>query len=239
MDTPVRSVLGEVQAVRVGRVRTHMWGGREVVSAAVKEPVTGPVRLGSLGLSGDEQADRRVHGGRDKAVLVYAAAHYRRWVADGLDIPAGGFFENLTIAGPDGDMRGPDETTVVLGETWRVGSALVQVSQPRSPCYKLARRWGVRDLVLTVQRTGRTGWYLRVLEEGEVSTGDSIALVDRPAEAPTLAEVTRVMTVDKDDLDAAARLADVPGLPERWRATLRDRLAGVVADESARIYGPA
>lgn len=234
-----RPVLARVLAVRVGRVRTHLWDGREVVSGAVKDAVDGPVRLGTLGLAGDEQADTRVHGGPDKAVLLYAAAHYPRWAADeGLDLPVGGFFENLTLTGPDEHTPGPDETTVVLGETWRIGTALVQVTQPRSPCYKLAKRWGIPDLVLRVQRTGRTGWYVRVLAEGEVAAGDVVECVDRPAGAPTLAEVGRVMNVDTRDLAAAARLVDAPGLPERWRDKLRARLAGEQQDDSARLEGP-
>ena len=135
-------VVAVVSAVRTGRVATHTWEGRRVDSGAVKSPREEGVMLRRLGLDGDEQADTRVHGGPGKAVLLYAAHHYPRWRAEeGLDLPEGAFFENLTLADPPGGV-GPDETGAVLGEVWRVGRAVVQITQPRSPCYKLAKRWG-------------------------------------------------------------------------------------------------
>lgn len=231
-------VIALVSAVRVGAVRTHLWDGREYASGALKEPVPGPVWLGKLGFAGDEQADRVHHGGSDKAVLCYAAQHYARWAEEqGLSLPVGGFFENVTLTGPDGSDA-PDERSVLLGETWRLGGALVQVSQPRSPCYKLARRWRVPDLVARVQQTGWSGWYLRVLEPGRVSAGDPVVLVGRPAGAPSVGAVARILNVDKNDLAGARWLLGVPDLPERWRQKLLDRLAGREADDSARLAGP-
>jgi len=231
--------VATVAAVRTGRVRTHQWAGRAVPSAAVKDEVAEPVWLDTLGLAGDEQADRRNHGGPDKALLVYAGHHYPRWRLDeGLDLPFGAFFENITLAGVAG-RPGPDETTVVLGETWRLGGAVVQVSQPRSPCYKLASRWGVADLVVRVQRTGWSGWYVRVLAPGLVTKGDAVELLERPVGAPTMAEIARIVNVDKHDLDGARRLVDTPGLPERWHRKLLARLAGATEDDSTRLLGPA
>lgn len=230
-------VIAVVSAVRTGRVQTHTWGGREISSGAVKQPRDEPVMLRRLGFDGDEQADTRFHGGPDKAALFYAAHHHPKWASDeGLDMPEGAFFENLTLADPPGGT-GPDETTSVLGEVWRVGDAVVQITQSRSPCYKLARRWGVKDLALRVQRTGWTGWYARVLVEGEIGAGDTVERLDVPDSAPTLAEVSRVMNVDKDDLEAARRLVDAPDLPDRWRVQLRERLEGTVRDDTARLTG--
>lgn len=231
--------IGKLATVRVGRVRTHVWGGREVPSGAVKAVVQGRVRLGPEGLTGDEQADLKNHGGPEKAMLLYAGEHYPRWrQEEGLDLPDGALFENLTLTGPAAGFPGPAETTVVLGETWRIGTTLVQISQPRSPCWKLARRWDIKDLVLRVQRRGWCGWYVRVLEPGELGAGDDVLLVDRPDAAPTLAEVFRVLNVDTHDLAGAARIVDAPGLPARWRAKLQGRLAGEQQDDSARLEGP-
>lgn len=233
------NAVGSVAAVRTGRIQAHQWGGRTVLSAAVKDEADRPVQVGLLGLAGDEQADQNNHGGPDKAVLLYAEHNYRRWRTEqGLELPAGAFFENITLTGVDGHA-GPDETTVVLGETWRLGRAIVQVSQPRSPCYKLASRWDIPDLVLRVQRTGWSGWYVRVLEPGTVAKGDAVELLDRPVGAPTLAEVARIVNVDTHDLAAARRLVHTPGLPERWRRKLLARLGGSPEDDSARLLGPA
>lgn len=228
-------IIARVASVRIGAVRAHGWGGRTVESAAVKQPVDGPVFLGPLGLAGDEQADTVNHGGPDKAVLLYAQHHYPRWASEqGLDLPDGALFENLTLADVAG--VGPDETTVVLGERWRIGEAVVEVTQPRSPCWKLAKRWGVKDLVLRVQDTGWSGWYARVLEPGLVAGGDPVELLDRPDE-PTVGEVSRVVNRDKLDLEAARALLRSDLLPPRWRSKLERRLAGVLEDDSARTDG--
>ena len=226
--------IGTVAALRVGRVVNQPWGPKGVPSAAVKTAVDGPLRLGVLGFDGDEHGDTVNHGGQGKAALAYARHRYDDWRGIGLDLPDGGFFENLTL-----DSPGTDDGTVVLGETWRIGNATVRVTQPRSPCYKLAKRWGIDDLVLRVQQTGWSGWYLAVVEEGDVGPGDPVTLLDRPAGAPTMAEISRVMERDKDDLDGARRLIDAPGLPARWVTKLERRLAGRPDSEAARLLGPA
>ena len=229
----MQQILGQVAGVRVGRVVTQPWGGAGVPSAAIKQEVAGRSAVGRLGLPGDEHGDTVNHGGPEKAVLVFPRHRYDDWRSAGLDLPEGGFFENLTL-----DLPGTDETVVVLGETWRIGGAVVQVSQPRNPCFKLARRWGIDDLVVRVQDTGWAGWYLRVLEPGEIGVGDTVELLERPEGAPTVGEVARVLNRDKRDLEGARRLLDAPGMPERWVAKLRRRLGGTVDEESARTTGP-
>lgn len=227
------TVLGTVAAVRAGKVREYSWSGSVVRSGALKEEVLGPIGLTKLGLVGDEQADLVNHGGPDKAVLCYSAHHYPRWRDTvGLELPCGAFFENLTLAAP-----GHDERTIVMGERWRIGEAIVEVSQPRSPCYKLAKRWGVKDLVLTVQRTGWTGWYLRVVEEGRVCVGDPILILERP-DAATLSEVSAVVQGSNLDLELVCRVLAAPGLPERWRTKIQARLAGERIDDAGRMSGP-
>lgn len=150
-------------------------------SGIFKAPVQGPVWLGRTHLAGDGQADRRVHGGPEQAVLAYAAQHYPLWRAE-LGIPEmdyGAFGENFTI-------DGLDEETVCLGDIYRIGAARVQVSQPRYPCWKLARRWHRNDLVARVLRTGRSGWYFRVLEEGWVEAGLAVRRLERPTPEQTI-----------------------------------------------------
>lgn len=139
--------------------------------------------LKRLGLDGDRPADRRFHGGPDQAALCYAAAHYAVWREElGIaDIGPGGFGENLTIADQD-------EQSVCVGDVYQVGEALVEVSKPRVPCYKISYFWRRPDLLERVQQTGRHGWYVRVLQEGRVEAGDELIRVDRRPFAPTVAQ---------------------------------------------------
>ena len=140
-----------------------------------KTPVEGPVFVGSTNLVGDGQADLKNHGGVDKAVLAYSADHYPKW-RDELrlpDMPCGAFGENLTIAGLS-------EQSVCIGDLFRLGEVLFEVSQPRQPCWKLARRWRMHELTGLVVNNGRSGWYLRVLSEGSVEAGMPVTLIERP-----------------------------------------------------------
>ncbi len=221
---------GQVIGVRVGHAVIREWGGRTFRTAAAKSLVEGPVHLGQLGFDGDEQGNRTVHGGPDKAALLYPAAHYPLWRAEGYDIPEGGFFENLTV-------DGLTEHDVHLGDRWRLGTAIVQVTQPRRPCRTIADRWARKELPLEVQATGRTGFYIRVLEEGLVAAGDDLVLLERHRTSVSAAETGRIMNVDRDDIDGIHRLLDSPELPESWRDKLRRRLAGVLEDDSARLGG--
>ncbi|WP_290591338.1 MOSC domain-containing protein, partial [Alicyclobacillus sp.] len=164
-----------ILSVQVGLprdVRTEAADGRPATwrSAIWKTPVQGPVWLGEENLAGDGQADRKNHGGPHRAMLWYAAAHYPHWRAElGLETLLFGWFgENLTV-------EGLDEASVCIGDVYRIGGPdgpVVQVSQPRKPCWKLARRVGVPDLVSRVESTGRSGWYTRVLKTGWVAPGD-------------------------------------------------------------------
>lgn len=185
-----------------------------------KTPVAGPVRIQRLGLEGDEQADLRVHGGVDKAVLAYAADHYDDWrnQLDLIEIGPGGFGENLTISCLD-------ETEVCIGDRWRIGAARLEVSQPRRPCWKLARRWDRPDLPRQVVRTGRTGWYLRVLEPGMVQAGDFCERETRPHADWTIARATRALFDRRFPADEARELADIPQLSNAWRENLLARLS--------------
>ncbi|HEY7575900.1 MAG TPA: MOSC domain-containing protein [Thermoanaerobaculia bacterium] len=170
-------------SVQVGKPRSIPQGDRAVRTAIYKEPVLFRVRVRRLNLDGDSQADLRVHGGPDKAVYAYDLSgyeHFRRLLSTGL--PFGQFGENLTV-------EGMPESLVRIGDIYRIGSALLQVSQPRSPCYKLSLRMGRPDFGKDFVASGHPGFYLRVLEEGELGAGDSIELVES---GPDRATVERV-----------------------------------------------
>lgn len=230
-ERPIGRVVGRVVAVRVGRAVERVWNGRRFVTGATKHVVAGPVHVGRLGLEGDEQGNRAVHGGPDKAVLLYSAEHYPRWRDDGFDVPDGGFFENLTVAGID-------ETDVRLGDTWRLGTATVQATQPRRPCRTLDDRWGRPRLAQEVQQTGRCGVYMRVLIEGEVEAGAEVVLLDRRPGAVTAAEANRIMNLDRDDVAGIRRMLAAPELPTSWREKLERRLTGHLEDDSDRLGNP-
>ena len=224
------------------------WGAPDTWTSAIhKSPVDGAVWLGSEGLAGDAQADRRVHGGADKAVNVYASEHYAFWEAEGLsdgqpvDVPGGRAREELTRWGAFGEnftVSGLVEIDVCIGDVFAVGDAEVQVTQPRQPCWKLARRWATRDMVLRVQRTGYSGWYFRVLREGDVRAGDAIARVSRPHPEWTVAAANDVMHHRKHDLEAARLLAACPALSASWKATLATRAGGGEGGSETRRMGP-
>ncbi|MEO5821093.1 MAG: MOSC domain-containing protein [Vicinamibacteraceae bacterium] len=200
-------------SLNIGRARAGD-GPRSWRSAIWKQPVLVPLDLGKEGLAGDQQANRRVHGGPDKAVCVYSLDH-AAWWRETLGAPdwgAGAVGENFTLTGQT-------EASVCLGDVYQVGTALVQVSQPRSPCRTLARRWGRPDLPKRVVQSGRSGWYLRVLHEGRVETGVPVTLIERPFPEWTIARVNDASygLVTSIGEDVAGTLADVPVLAAAWR----------------------
>jgi MOSC domain-containing protein YiiM len=206
---------------------------RAWTSAFYKDPVDGPVWLGLTNLDGDRQGDQKNHGGPDKAVLAYASSHYPAWREElGMDLPHGGFAENFTV-------DGANESTVCLGDVWSVGEARVQVSQPREPCWKIARRWGMKDLSARVQRTGRTGWYLRVLHEGHVEAGDEVVLLDRPYPEWPIARINAVLYDCPRDVDLVMALAANPALAKQLREVLVRYFAQPHGPpEEPRLIGP-
>lgn len=236
-DGPVPPFVGSIQ---VGRPRDAGQEGaadpmdRPWRSGIWKEPVSGALWCGRTNLAGDGQADLRVHGGPDKAVLAYSAAHYPGWRAE-LALPAmgaGGFGENLTIVGLT-------ERDVCIGDVVAVGGAVLQLSQPRGPCWKLGRRWRVPELPLLTQRSGRTGWYYRVLAEGEMAAGERVTLMERPHPEWTVARANQVMYEGQHDGPATLALAALPPLSASWRRTLERRgLHGVLRDDRERLAGP-
>jgi MOSC domain-containing protein YiiM len=187
---------------------------REWVTGLFKEGVDGGVVARTLGLDGDGQADLKVHGGVDMAINAYPLDHYAYWNAElGLELVRGAFGENFTT-------WGATEEEVSVGDVYRIGDAVVQISQPRQPCWKIARRWKVKDLAVRVEKTGKTGWYFRVLEEGTVMASAEFELIERPFPQWTIAKVYAVMRERKKGVAAAAELARCEALSATWREML-------------------
>ncbi len=189
-------------------------------TAFYKSVVDGPAQVTDEGIEGDACADRQNHGGVEGAVLLYAAAHYERWRVElpEHDWQFGGFGENLTV-------DGVTEDDVCIGDLWRIGDVLLEVSKPRQPCWKLCRRWQLPDLAKRVVQTGRGGWYARVLETGIVSAGDEFSLENRPQPQWTVTRTSRLFYgLDRDPI-AAGQLASLPQLSLNWREELLNRRA--------------
>jgi MOSC domain-containing protein YiiM len=185
-----------------------------------KTPIDGPVFVSATNLAGDGQADLKNHGGIDKAVLAYSADHYPSWRKELRipDMPFGAFGENLSVAGLS-------EQLVYIGDIFRVGTVTFEVSQPRQPCWKLGRRWRRHEPTGLVVRNGRSGWYLRVLEEGWIAARMSVELIARPNPAWSIARANEILHHRRTDLPLTLALANVPGLAASWVEELRERAA--------------
>ena len=226
MNVVDSTAAGSVVSVNVGETRTVEWHGRQIETAIWKSPVDRRVAVRGVNLDGDDQADRRVHGGPDKAVYAYAIEDYEWW-ADALGYPLepGSFGENLTVVGID-------LSSSVIGTRWRVGSAVLRIAQPRLPCFKLGMRMGDASFVEEFELAGRFGAYLRILEEGDVGAGDSIEIESAPVEedAP-VAQVAHLAQVAHEGItvrelgraehrafpEIVARVLADPNVPDNWK----------------------
>jgi MOSC domain-containing protein YiiM len=180
------------------------------MSAIGKAPVAGRVRVEGVNLAGDDQADRRVHGGPDKAVYSYAWEDTLWWSARlARELPVGMFGENLTV-------EGVDASHAVVGERWRIGTVELEVCQPRLPCAKLGHRFGDQLMVRRFAEAARPGAYLRIITEGELGAGDVVDITHRPAHGITVADVSRAILLDETELSVAARAPELPEALSRW-----------------------
>lgn len=225
----------EVLELRVGRAAPL--GAAGARSAIDKQAVSGPLAVNTLGFDGDEQADTKHHGGPHKAVHAYAISHMPAWTQELPERAArfrpGAFGENLVL-------DGVTEADICLGDRWRVGAALFEVSQGRQPCWKLNLRFDVPDIARRVQDSGRSGWYFRVVEPGIVAAGDRGTLSTRPNPDWSLARVSHLLYHDRMNRAALAELAAIPGLPESWLRLAQARLAsGKTEDWTRRIETPS
>jgi MOSC domain-containing protein YiiM len=200
------------------------WSDREWETSFDKERLSGPVEVTLDGLRGDEVADKVNHGGRERAVCAYPSSWFATWRKEcGVTFSPGAFGENLTI-------EGLDEDSVSIGETHRIGSVILQVNQPRSPCWKISRRWLIKDLTSRVHSTMRTGWFYRVLEPGVLSVGDEIEILDRPYPQWSVRETYAIVQHRRHDAETAAALIECELLKQGWRDRLSRRLAGIESD---------
>jgi len=200
---------GSLASVNVGRPRTAPWGTSTVTTSIWKHPVAGRVPVRGVNLEGDDQADRTVHGGPDKAVYAYAVDDYRFWRIElGRDLAPGSFGENFTI-------DGLDVSGAQIGERWHIGTAIFEVSQPRVPCYKLGVRMDDPTFPRRFAAAERPGAYLRIVREGTVGVGDGVSVIYRPQHGLTAALVARAYHTDRG---LVSRLLEVPELSSSWHA---------------------
>lgn len=209
--------MAQLVSVNVGEPRQiAVRRGRPVMSAIAKAPVPGRVRVAGVNLAGDGQADRRLHGGPDKAVYAYAAEDIAWWAGElGSELAPGAFGENLTVTGAE-------VTRAVIGERWRIGDVELEVAQPRLPCFKLGLHFEDPKMVRSFAKAQRPGAYFRVITEGELGAGDAVTITHRPAHGVTVGVVSCALLGDDSLLGHAATASELPPALVEW---MRDRAA--------------
>jgi MOSC domain-containing protein YiiM len=205
----------KIVSVNVGLPREVVWKGITVQTAIFKEPVAGAVVIGELNLAGDQQADLTVHGGSEKAVYAYPAEHYEYWRKRLSDVSLswGAFGENLTT-------EGLWEDTLGIGDLLRVGSALLQITQPRMPCYKLELKFNRDDMIKHFLVSNRSGFYFSVIERGEVAAGSRVEILKRDPDRVTVNDIVRLYLGQTRDPELLQRATNVGALPQNWRTQL-------------------
>jgi MOSC domain-containing protein YiiM len=205
----------KVEALNIGLPAKELFHGREVTTGICKKPVRGPLSLDRLGFEGDGVADQKHHGGTDKAVCVYSVEHYPFWEKTlGVALPLAPFGENLSVSNLQ-------EDDVSVGDVFQLGTAEVQVSQPRQPCRTLAARYGRSDLIKLVVDSGRTGFYLRVLKKGIVERCDRLILKEREPRRVSISFANRIFHHNRDNRSGIGRVLAVPALSESWQKSFR------------------
>ena len=200
-----------IKFLNTGLPKKELFRGKEFITGMCKKPVSSPLLLTRQGFEGDGVGDKKNHGGTDKAVCVYGLDHYAHWEKVlGIPMPEAAFGENFSVAGlQEGDIH--------IGDVFRAGSALVQVSQPRQPCSTLAARYGRSDFVKIVTDSDRTGFYVKVLEEGRVKAGDGLDLVEQDSRQVSISFANHIWYLDRKNHEAIEKVLSVPALSEAWR----------------------
>ncbi|MEH2117762.1 MOSC domain-containing protein [Nostoc sp.] len=206
-------------SVNVGLPREVIWKGKAVRTGIFKEPVNARVMVRELNLDGDRQADLTVHGGVDKAVYVYPFEHYDYWRSElpDTELTLGIFGENFTVTG----LR---EEELNIGDRFKIGSVELMVTQPRLPCYKLGIRFGRSDMVKRFLASRRSGFYFRVLQEGEVGIGDTLELSSRDDNNITVANIIQLYVREQNNPELLHRVAQLEALPESWRDYFQEQI---------------
>ncbi len=205
-----------VESLNIGLPKKEIFHGKEVTTGIGKRPVSGAVNLGELGYEGDGVADTKNHGGIDKAVCVYSLDHYAYWEETlGINLPPAAFGENLTVS----NLK---EDSVCIGDIFQLGTAMVQVSQPRQPCQTLAARFGRKDLVKLVVDSGFTGFYFKVLKEGIVKAGSPLILRERDSHKVSIAFANYIFHHDRKNRNGITKILAVPALSGAWQRSLQE-----------------
>jgi len=205
-----------IASLNIGMPQKEFFHGKELLTGICKKPVAGPLLLTKLGFEGDGVSDLKHHGGTDKAVCVYSLDHYPYWEAVlGITMPGAAFGENLSVSGMA-------EEDICIGDSFRIGTAVVQVSQPRQPCRTLAARYGRDDLVKQVVDSGRTGFYFKVLTEGRVQAGDRINLLERDPRTVSIAFANRIFHHDRRNREGIEKVLAVPALSDSWTRSFQE-----------------
>ena len=212
-------------SLNVARPRLAVYKGATINTGIFKKPVFGRVALSTLNLDGDKQADLSVHGGPYKAVYAYPSEHYEFWRKElpGMDLPWGMFGENFTT-------EGLAESDLHVGDLFRIGSAVVMVRQPRMPCYKLAAKFQLDNIIERFLRSALSGFYFSVEQEGEVGAGDSIELLSQNQSGITIAEMNRLFVQEKYNQDLLHKAIATAALPEDWRNYFVPRLTAAAVN---------
>lgn len=216
----------KIVSLNVSRPQLVVYEGSTISTGIFKKPVSGPVHLRTLNLDGDRQADLSVHGGPNKAVYAYPSEHYPFWRQElpGTDLPFGMFGENFTTAGLS-------EDDLHIGDRFQIGSAIVMVRQPRTPCYKLAIKFKRDDMLERFLVSGRSGFYFSVEQEGTVAAGDSFALLTRDGQGITIAEMNRLLVSERYDHRLLRKAIGTAALPQHWHDYFSERLQRLAASK--------
>jgi MOSC domain-containing protein YiiM len=206
----------ELRSVNVGMPQTVIIGEQTIQTGIYKYPSEKALFLSHTQLEGDGQADLRFHGGPDKAVCAYSAEHYEYWRSQGIELSFGAFGENLTL-------EGLSEKETCIGDTFQLGEAVIQVCQPRMPCYKVSAKLGLPELPAQMVALGYSGYYLRVLQEGIVPPDRRFNRLERHPAGVTVDEANRVVHHDKQDYETIQLLLELDVLAESWKNILRKR----------------
>ncbi len=230
--------VGKVEHLFIGRAKTYgddnaeQKMDKEWTTAIYRRETDEAVHLTETGFQNDEVGDKKNHGGPEKAVFCYTAGHYDEWTDEfGIEMGPGAFGENLAVTGLD-------EKNVCIGDIYGLGDVQIEVSQPRRPCWRPARRHRIIDLALKIEDSGRTGWYFRVIKEGRVQAGDTFRLLERPHPEWTIDACNEVMYERTENPGLAEELRDVGLLAGSWKKSLQKRLDGIPENKEPRVFGP-
>ncbi|KXX85791.1 MOSC domain-containing protein [Bacillus cereus] len=221
----------QLLSLNIGLPKEVTYGGKVVHTGINKKQVKEPVYLSFVKFNGDGQADLVHHGGVDKAVCVYTGDHYPYWEKElNQDLVYGAFGENITVSGMS-------EEDVCIGDTFELGQAIVQVTQPRQPCFKLAKKYNIPKLPLYFQETGYTGFYFRVLKEGWVSSVDILKRLQSDPKGVSVAFANRIMHKEKQNIEGVKRILEVNALSNSWRKSFEKCISGEEINTKERLEG--